>query len=197
MADPGIPALNRQMTREMLEKEATSSPDPHVRGYSVYLLGAEKDPSRKEIFLLALHDKDKRVRAQAALALAGLGEDTLPDLFVLLRDSDWRIRYRSAEALGMIRSGIGVDPLIQALSDEKDHVRYMSAKSLGILADRRAETGLIACLSDENEYVRRMAALSLGKIGGDEGRAALMKVLPLEHIESVRAAIQSVLDKKS
>lgn len=168
MDDQGMPESKREVPVEMLEREASSSPDPHVRGYSLYLLGAEQDASKKSLFLTSLRDPDKRVRGQAARALAGLGEDAVPDLVSLLQNRDWRIRYRAAEALGMSGSTNAGAALIQALTDEKDHVRYMAAKSLGLLGVRSAVTPLIDRLSDENEYVRRMAEESLGMIGGEE-----------------------------
>jgi len=197
MSDPGAPALNKEMTGESLKKEAISSPDPHVRGYSIYLLGAEKDPSRKEIFLSALRDENKGVRAQAAQALAALGEAIIPDLCVLLHNDNWRIRYRAAEALGKIPSRDGVQHLIRAVSDEKDHVRYMAIKSLGSLAEKTAVPDIISRLSDENEYVRRVAVLTLGKIGSEEGIAAVCEIFDRETADSVRRVISKVLKQNN
>jgi HEAT repeat protein len=79
---------------------------------------------------------------------------------------DWKIRYRAAEALGMIPGKSAVPALVNALEDEKDHVRYMAAKSLGKRRDGRAVAPLTACLKDENEYVRNAAAKALLMISG-------------------------------
>lgn len=196
MADPGMPESEREVAVEMLEREASSSPDPHVRGYSLYLLGAEKDVSKKSLFLTSLRDTDKGVRGQAARALAGLGEDAVPDLVALLRNHDWRIRYRAAEALGMTGSAHAAAALIQALTDEKDHVRYMAAKSLGLLGARSEVTPLLSRLSDENEYVRRMAAISLEKIGGEEAERGIMRALAEAPAGPERDILKKVLDKK-
>lgn len=197
MADPGIPVSMQEVERELLAREARASPDPHVRGYSIYLLGTEKGSSNKALFLSALRDPDKGVRAQAARAVAGLGEHAVPDLTVLLKDNDWRVRYRAAEALGMIGSKRAEEPLIRALSDQKDHVRYMAVKSLGLLSGNRTVIPLIKMLGDENEYVRRMAAISLGKIGGELAETALRNAFVVETAVSVRDAIGAVLGKKS
>ncbi|OPX68154.1 MAG: putative lyase [Methanoregulaceae archaeon PtaB.Bin056] len=180
----------------ILEREARSSPDPHVRGYSLYLLGAEKDVSKKSLFVTALRDPDKGVRGQAASALAGLGKEAVSDLLDLLKDKEWRIRYRAAEALGMIGSASAAAALIQALADEKDHVRYMAAKSLGLMGERSAVTPLIARLSDENEYVRRMAAISLEKIGGEEAAAGIRRALAEAKAGPAGDALREALDKK-
>lgn len=182
---------------DILEKEASSSPDPLIRAYSVYLLAQEKDPLLKKLFLSAIRDRDKRVRAQAAAALSALGEDALEDLILLLNDEEWSVRYRAAEALGKIPSSRGADHLIRALTDGKDHVRYMAVKSLGALEERDAVPGIIQKLSDENECVRRMAVTTLGNIGGEDALPALVHALKVESSESVRDAIRIVLQKKT
>lgn len=195
MTDQGVPVRDRETTSEMLEREARSSPDPHVRGYSLYLLGAEKDVSEKSLFLSALKDADKGVRGQAARALAGLGVEAVPDLLHLLGDKEWRIRYRAAEALGMSRSVNAAAALIPALTDEKDHVRYMAAKSLGLMGVQSAIIPLIASLSDENEYVRRMAAHSLEKIGGEQVEIEIRRVVAEAPAGAVRDTLKKMLDK--
>ena len=191
----GVPVLDRETTSEMLEREARSSPDPHVRGYSLYLLGAENDVSKKSLFLTSLKDPDKGVRGQAARALAGLCEEAVPDLLHLLEDKEWRIRYRAAEALGMSGSVNAAAALIRALTDEKDHVRYMAAKSLGLMGVRSAITPLIARLSDENEYVRRMAGHSLEKIGGEEAEIEIRRAVAEAPAGAVRDTLKKMLDK--
>lgn len=182
---------------DIVKKEAFLSPDPHVRAYAVYLLGLEKDPSLKKHFLSAIRDTDKRVRVQAAAALAALGENAIEDLILLLNDEEWRVRYRAAEALGKIHSSRTLDHLIRALSDGKDHVRYMAVKSLGERGEKNAVPGIMHTLSDENEYVRRISAISLGKIGGDDAFIAIAHALKVESSESVRDAIRDVLQKKT
>lgn len=198
MSDPGLPEPDRPSGAQpdIIVREALSSPDPHVRAYSVYLLGLDADSRRKELFIASIRDNDKRVRAQASRALAALGETALPDLIRLLGDDDWRIRYRAAEGLGHIHSPGSVEPLIRALLDEKDHVRYMAAKSLGALAEEAAVPGIISRLRDENEYVRRMAVIALGKIGDSGGIAAILAMLEREGAASVRDAIRNVLNER-
>lgn len=199
MQDPeqSGPTFPMGRSADILEKEALHSSQPHIRAYSVYLLGLEKDPSLKRHFLSAIRDNDKRVRAQAAAALAALGENALEDLVELLKDEDWRVRYRAAEALEKIPSSRGSDPLIRALSDGKDHVRYMAVKSLGALGEKNALPGIIQTLSDENEYVRRIAAISLGNIGGEDAYTAIREALIIESSEPVREALRIALQKKT
>jgi HEAT repeat protein len=146
-----------------------------------------------DTLLAGLSDPDKAVRAEAMHGLAAIGRPAVPACIALLQDGDWKVRYRAAEALGLIGDGEAYAPLTAALGDGKDHVRYMAAKGLGLLGDPRAVTRLGAMQRDENEFVRRSAAGSLGKIGGEEAIGMLRAALRDEATEGVRAAIHAAL----
>jgi len=140
-----------------------------------------------------LSDRDKTVRAEAMHGLVAIGKPAVPSCIALLSDGDWKVRYRAAEALGLLGDGEAYAPLVAALDDEKDHVRYMAAKGLGLLGDPRA-VGLLGRMhEDENEFVRRSAARSLGTIGGGEAVLALRRALDGETTEGVRATIREAL----
>lgn len=152
------------LTREALKNlasRALCADDPLTRKHAIYLLGMIRNPNCVEIFVKALRDPEKAVRAQATRALADTGESASDRLILLLGDPDWKVRYRAAEALGMMEEMRAVGPLIEHLSDEKDHVRYMAAKSLGALGSPEACGALKARLSDENTYIQRMAESAL------------------------------------
>ena len=140
---------------------ALTADDPLTRKHAIYMLGMTGNPDCMEIFTRALRDPEKAVRAQATMALVAIGRPALDPLILLLDDQDWKVRYRAAEALGLLKEQGAVGPLTKRLSDEKDHVRYMAAKSLGMLKDPTAIEPLQRCMADENPYVRRMAGESL------------------------------------
>lgn len=182
---------------EGLTYAVLNSPDPYIRRYSVLLLGSEQDPNNIDILVKALSDRDKGVREQAAKALGDLGEPAVPRLTMLNNHTDWRVRYRAAEALGMIHEPDSISALLQFLGDEKDHVRYMAAKSLGKLRAIEAVEPLIRSLKDENEFVRKVAAESLGAIGGGPAREALGKAEIRERSPVVMAAIRTALGREN
>ncbi|HQD26745.1 MULTISPECIES: HEAT repeat domain-containing protein [Methanoculleus] len=146
-----------------------------------------------KIHISRLSAPDKDVRAEAMRGLVALGRPAVPACIALLQDGDWKVRYRAAEALGLIGDGEAYAPLIAALADEKDHVRYMAAKGLGLLGDPRAVVHLGAMLRDENEFVRRSAAGSLGAIGGEAAIGLLRAAMNDEVSDGVRAAILAAL----
>jgi len=146
-----------------------------------------------QTLLSRLSDPDKTVRAGAMHGLVRIGKPAVPACIALLENDDWKVRYRAAEALGLLGDCEAYAPLIAALEDGKDHVRYMAAKGLGLLGDSRAVARLGIMQRDENEFVRRSAARSLGRIGGDEAVRALRAALEDEETDGVREAILEAL----
>ena len=175
--------------KEVLFRSIENSSDPHIRRYATYFLGQMK--GEKEVGYLAalLHDPDKGVRRQAAISLASSGQEAFAVLSGLIMDTDWKVRYRACEALGLMGNKDAVPLLVAALDDGKDHVRYMAAKSLGLLGERSAEGPLIQRIDDENIFVRKIVAISLGKIGGRASAEALKKRLENEPSEDVKKMI--------
>jgi len=142
-----------------------------------------------------LSDREKVVRAEAMHGLVAIGKPAVPACIVLLQNDDWKVRYRAAEALGLLGDGEAYAPLIAALDDEKDHVRYMAAKGLGLLGDPRAIGHLGRMRNDENEFARRSAARSLGAIGGEDAIVALREALAGETADGVRVALREALNE--
>ncbi|MDI9634084.1 MAG: HEAT repeat domain-containing protein [Methanolinea sp.] len=194
--DPSPHGDPLESARGILAGEAVHSPDPHVRRYALFLAGREKNPAFKGIFLSALRDPDKGVRAQAAAALGGLGEEVVPDVVPLLSDPDWRVRYRAAEILGMAKGRGAVAALVAALADGKDHVRYMAAKALGEIGDQSAVRPLAGRLRDENPYVRKAAVIALGRLGSEEGLGEIRRLEGEERVDFVREAARDVLSRR-
>ena len=162
---PELTDASLAKTMELLSFRALYDNDPMTRKHSVYLLGQVGDPRSIDTCIHAMRDQEKAVRAQASKALAEIGEPALERLLPLLNDPDWKIRYRGAEALGMMKDKRAVSPLIGLLSDEKDHVRYMAVKSLCGIGDMAAWEPIIACQQDENPFVRRMADRAVSTLG--------------------------------
>lgn len=100
-----------------------------------------------------------------------------PDLTVLLRDREARVRRRAALAIG--RAGVvdGVAPLLPLLASDPDpEVRQMAAFALGLIADRSAREPLVTALADPAAVVRGSAAEALGAIGDASAAPAIAKM---------------------
>ena len=148
--------------RQGLLYALSDAPEPVIRRYSAFLVGERKDPADIPELIRALSDEDKEVRSQATRALSRFGADAIEPLSQACSSGSWKVRYRAAEALGLIGMTGGVPVLMVLVKDEKDHVRYMAARSLGRIGDDRGRDAVRPLISDENEYVRRAARETLG-----------------------------------
>ncbi len=157
-ANEPSPHESLQQAIRILAVRATKDEDSLTRKHAIYLLGLVRDPDCIETFIRALRDPEKAVRVQATRSLADMGEPASERLISLLHDTDWKVRYRAAEALGMMKETKAVEPLIQLLNDEKDHMRYIAVKSLGSIGDPVALRPLKGCMDDENDYVRTIVS---------------------------------------
>jgi cyclophilin family peptidyl-prolyl cis-trans isomerase len=101
-----------------------------------------------------------RGRTQVAVTPAVV----VPDLTVLIADTEARIRRRAALAIG--RTGVqeGVAPLATALNDADPDVRAMAAFALGLIGDQAGIAPLTTALADASPVVRGRAAEALGQI---------------------------------
>ncbi len=96
-----------------------------------------------------------------------------PDLAVLVRDAEPRIRRRAALAIGRVRERGGTALLVPALADTDVDVRAMAAFALGLIGDPSVESSLVPLLGDAAPIVRGRAAEALGLIGAKGAAAAI------------------------
>jgi len=138
------------------------------------------------VLIQDLHHPEKEQRAATVQKIIQYGEEAIEPLVKLLKDPDWRIRYRAAETLGLLRADIAVQELILTCDDEKDHVRYMAAKALGMIRNTKAVPVLIHLLSDEHQYTRGIAATGLAAIGEHAAVREIESALTHEPDQAVR-----------
>jgi HEAT repeat protein len=188
----GAAEIERQ-DLEGLVKTLLNSTDPKVRQYAAYLLGKAKNPRAIQPLITALADFDKSVREQATFALSAIGKAAIQPLAEAMKEPQWEVRYRAAEALGQIADEKVVKPLIKGLSDNKDHVRYMAVKGLREIGDSDAVEPMIILLKDDNKYVRMMAVRALGMIGGEKVKKTLKTAFESEKDEKVREAFHDAM----
>ena len=132
-----------------------------------------------------LTSSNSTVRYNAAWAIGELtrmipGERAaaVPQLILLLRDSDKWVQMAAARALGEVRDERAGEPLIATLLDSDSRVRQMAAWALSELKDRRAVQELCRLLlSDAQPEVRRGAAEALGEINSSEALPSLKQAL--------------------
>lgn len=151
------------------------------------------ETDKMAVLVAGLYNPDKEYRATCVQKIAQQGAVASGHLIPLLKDSDWKVRYRAAEALGMIKAGDAVPDLMALCADEKDHVRYMAAKSLGSIRDPCAAPVLISLLTDHHPYTRGVAATGIAAIGGPIGKSEIRSALIKETDPGAREKMESGL----
>lgn len=132
-----------------------------------------------------LHSSNAVVRRNAAWAIGELtnmmpGErvTAVPQLIVLLGDSDEWVRMAAARVLGELRDSRSLPKLVATLSDDDWRVRELVVWALSEMKDSRAVTALCTVLiSDTRVEVRRGAAEALGEIQSAAALPALRQAL--------------------
>lgn len=144
------------------------------------------NPDALLLLISGLRNPKKEFRAECITQIIQYKGEAVPVLIPLLHDTDWRVRYRAAEALGLIDDTKSVPSLIETCSDEKDHVRYMAAKSLGLLRTSAAVSVLISLLTDNHPYTRGIAAEGLAAIGDIIGKSKIQSALQRESDPAIK-----------
>ncbi len=140
-----------------------------VRYYAVQVLADAADPAVLNRLAPLLGDIDPMVRQEVLSAFVkhGVGYETIvPELVLLLRDSNPAIRTNAARVLGQTGSGLAVTKLLAHLHDPDSRVTQAAAQALGELGDEAAAEALFALVNDETTYYRLREAclLALAKI---------------------------------
>jgi HEAT repeat protein len=147
------------------------------------------ESEQMDILISGFSSQEKEYRATCVKNLIPYGSKAVPTLIQKLHDPDWKVRYRAAEALGMIRDARAIPALITSCSDEKDHVRYMAAKGLGLIRNTDGVPVLIRLLSDGHSYTRGIASEALAFIQDPRAKLPLTTALARETDPAVRDRI--------
>ncbi len=120
-----------------------------------------------------------------------------PDLAVLVRDTDPRIRRRAALAIGRVKSKAGMPLLTSVLADADADVRATAAFALGLIGDASAEAALTPVLADAMPIVRGRAAEALGLIGAKGAAPAIGQMVAQYAKSPAVASMQPDSDRRA
>lgn len=133
----------------------------------------EEGNPRVVISLLGYPDQDVQVKSSEKLA--DIGNPAVPFLIASLKSRKNTVRLGAAEALGVIRSGEAVLPLLEVLrNDPCNEIRWAAALSLGEIGDKSVIPHLVIGLRDSDKYVRSGVAHALDILGWEPLETAIM-----------------------
>jgi len=159
--------VQRKATPE-LQKVATDSAHQLARIHALWGLGqlARKDSSQTALLIPFLNDKDAEIRAQAAKLLGDAkAVGTTNNLLPLLTDSNLRVQFFAAQALGRINeksaSESAIAPLVAMLNANNDKDVYLRQAGAIALARIGNQDALAKLASHPSEAVRIAAVVAL------------------------------------
>jgi len=106
-------------------------------------------------------------------------------LLQVIKDDDWWVRTRAADALGRIGGPRVVDAVIELIRDEDEDVRRAAIEILNQTKDERAVNFLIDATKDKDWWVSERAVDALAEIGSKKAIPALMDLLNAENTRSL------------
>ena len=108
------------------------------------------------------------IRPSLEKVIDRLGEEVVPHLIVLLKDSNAEVRLSVTKIIGQMGSKAqeGIPALIDCFQDQKWEVRIQAEEALGRMGED-AVPALIQELESPDQDVRILATKSLGRIGKD------------------------------
>jgi HEAT repeat protein len=132
---------------------------------------------------------DKRINTKAMRAAKNIGKVAVPVLIEALKNKDYRVRHRAAEALGLIRDKRATRPLIQEMKKGTIVTKRKSIVALGRIKDPTAVPALVSMLKSGNGEQRALAAQALGRIKSTKAVRQLIKALDDADSDVVRMAL--------
>lgn len=150
------------------------------------------------IFEQAIRNNENANQRNGAMeVLIRFGNQSIPKLFQLLRDSDEEVRNFSAVMLGDVGSREAVGPLIGALRDTDANVRHGAAEALGRIGDRAAFMPLLELLS-EDFWLQYPAITALAAMKDERAVPHLLSLLGNEMLtEPVIEALGGIGDPRA
>jgi HEAT repeat protein len=166
--------------------------DPEIQYHAAEALGELRDPSAAGALAETLGTTPHSgVRWKAAEALSRLGESSVDCLVALLDHKDEDVRWKSAIALGELRSRKSVPALVRLLDDKDHYVRSRAASALGMMGEDAVDL-LIPLIHDSNSRYRWGAVYALGKICSERAAEPLVRALADPHPEVRAEAVASL-----
>lgn len=118
--------------------------------------------------------------------------ESVPHIIKLLRDKDFRIRWRTIDALGLLGAKESIPEIIKLLQDENEYVRKTAVSSLGRLGAKETILEITKLLKDGDAMVRLKTICTLCTLKAKETISEIMKLRKDEH-QDVRRYVARAL----
>ncbi|MFW6172403.1 MAG: HEAT repeat domain-containing protein [Elusimicrobiota bacterium] len=132
-----------------------------------------------EPLIQSLENSNWIIRARAAEALGDIGNRKAKESLrgLLLKEENWNVCEKTAEALSALEDKKIVKDFIKKLKNGQEKDRIRAAKIMGVLGEEIAVAPLIKALGDNKSAVRIASIDALGRIGDTHAVNHLIKIL--------------------
>ncbi len=170
------------------------------RAAAAFALGVIGGLHVVEPLMEALNDESPEVVRNVVRALGKSGETSfIPDLITYLDNDNATIRANTAQALGELKDGRAVDPLMKVMLNDPDaKVKEKAEQALTALAESGVPSvkGMFVVLHKNSDpRIRRAALMYLGETGDAEVLPFLEKAVNSEDDEDARTIAERALEK--
>ena len=168
-AGPAIAHLIRDADPELRLTTITLLDNPSVAEYEVVTALVD-----------ALHDKDTRIRQQAAIRLGDSKRaEAVEPLMAQTDDPDVSVQKEAIKALGKIGDARATRILTKQLTSTDQDIRWSAVVALDEIHDTSSIDALIAALADSIPSVRERIVRTLGRLGRQQSASIVQAVIPL------------------
>src|SRR6516162_7103699 len=146
-------------------------PELDVLNRAIDVVIKAKHPETMRYLIEVLKDENENARRAAVEVLNEIGDAKS------LKDSDWWVRSRAADALGKIGGPKVIDSVLQLVRDKDEDIRRAAIEILNQTKDERAVDSLIQATRDSDWWVSERAVDALAEIGSKRAVPRLMEML--------------------
>jgi len=167
--------------------------DPIARMHIISILAKFDQPRVRSALQSTLKDPNKRVRAAALQAIAGMSGAIDPgQIAPMLKDVELEVQNLAVEILCKSAHPETIDHLVEVLKDESEYARRAAVEVLNEIGDESSVKDLLQAIKDDDWWVRSRAADALGKIGGPRVINAALSLVNDRDQEIRRTAIEII-----
>ena len=157
IGEPAIPALRTLLSDADLQK----------RWIGAYALNAIGTAKTADPLIVALNDRDERIRDLATSALTRIGKDAIEPLATAAKNVNVEVRLAAINALGGMARPETIAILHAALKDDEPIIRDAAVAALGNTRSAKAIPALTEAIQNKDTKVRADAVQALVKLGRD------------------------------
>lgn len=157
VGEASIPALTTLLADADVQKRWTAA----------YALNSIGSPKTADPLIVALNDRDERIRDLATSALTRIGKDAIEPLAKAAKNENVDVRLAAINALGGMARPDTISILHAALKDDEPIIRDAAVAALGNTGSAKAIPALTEAIQNKDTKVRADAVQALVKLGRD------------------------------